>query len=216
MIEIKKKGEPRALLTYRLQPCACYEDMPGEIKAEVLKSLMEEQGHLCAYCMRRIPEKKKVPGVTIEHWEPQSKSDAAKGLDYRNMFAVCSGNRGCGDGKYLTCDAKRGALPLTVSPLKPDTLRTIRYKENGVIFSTDSDIDKELNEYLNLNCDMLQLPACRANALTELQKKVDKDNPGRTATKAYYQGLLEKLVEPSSDKIPFVGILINWLEKKIQ
>lgn len=152
MIEIRKKQEPRALLTYRLQPDASYPDMPKEVKDEILKSLQEEQGHLCAYCMRRIPQKKKEPGVSIEHWNPQSKNNRVGGLDYHNMLAVCSGNRGCGDEASLTCDARKGNKSLTVNPLNPETLKTIRYKGNGVIFSDDSAINDDLNERLNLNC----------------------------------------------------------------
>lgn len=215
MIEIKKNNEPRTLLTYRLQPNASYSEMPKEVKEVVLHSLMEEQGCLCAYCMRRIPQKKKNPGVTIEHWNAQSDSNREMGLDYHNMFAVCSGNRGCGDKKYLTCDARRGKDPLIVNPLKPETLRTIRYKENGVIFSEDSTINQDLNEHLNLNCSALLLPECRAEALKELQKKVYQDNMGKTASKEYFQNLLSRLLQSNSPKKPYVGILISWLEAKI-
>ena len=67
MIEIKKSKEPKELLEYRLMDYSSYKDMPSTIKTVVLESLMEEQGHLCAYCMRRIPVKKGYPKATIEH-----------------------------------------------------------------------------------------------------------------------------------------------------
>ena len=72
MIEIKKSKEPKELLTYRLQEYSSYGDMPHDIKEIVISSLMEEQGHLCAYCMRRIPFKDGHPKVTIEHLQPQN------------------------------------------------------------------------------------------------------------------------------------------------
>lgn len=104
MIEIKKGKEPEKLLRYRQQDDASYEQMDKEVKEELLEKLLEEQGHICAYCMRRIPEKRALPNgvspVTIEHWyprNPKSKEDIGQGLNYRNMFAVCSGNRGCGN-----------------------------------------------------------------------------------------------------------------------
>ena len=37
----------------------------------VLEHLIREQGGLCAYCMRRIPERRGNPPVTIEHIDPQ-------------------------------------------------------------------------------------------------------------------------------------------------
>lgn len=190
--------------------------MPREVKKAVLHSLIEEQGYLCAYCMRRIPEKKKKPGVTIEHWNAQSENSNEMGLNYHNMLAVCSGNRGSGDKKHLTCDASRGNTPIIVNPLKPETLRSIRYKENGIIFSDDSVINKDLNDHLNLNCNALLLPDCRAAALSELQKKVYDDNPGKTASKEYFQNLLNNLLKSSSKKTPYVGILISWLEAKLK
>ena len=42
-------------------------------KAQILNSLMAEQGHICASCMRKIPDERELPPdvdhVTIEHWE---------------------------------------------------------------------------------------------------------------------------------------------------
>lgn len=115
MIEIKKGREPDKLLRYRQQKGASFEDMDKEVKDELLEKLLVEQGHICAYCMRRIPERRALPvgvsPVTIEHWfprNPKSKEDIGQGLNYRNMFAVCSGNRGCGEEEGLTCDASRG------------------------------------------------------------------------------------------------------------
>lgn len=76
MIEIKKGREPDKLLRYRQQPDASYEQMDKEVKDELLERLLQEQGHICAYCMKRIPESRKLPTgvapVTIEHWYPRN------------------------------------------------------------------------------------------------------------------------------------------------
>ena len=106
---------------------------------------MEEQGHLCAYCMRSIPdrrvpeeEQKDIHPVTIEHWLPRNYSknaDASRGLDYKNLLAVCSGNRRMHPNRRrngkLTCDAKRkdSYEQLTLNPELPiesSTQRTDR------------------------------------------------------------------------------------------
>ena len=194
--------------------------MPSDIKAIVLNSLMEEQGHLCAYCMKRIPLRKGRLTATIEHLHPQNSISGEEKLSYQNMLAVCPGNRDATDNKHKSCDAFRGSLPphkqgMTVNPLNPNTLREIKYKENGIIFSDNPDIDSDLNERLNLNCEAQLLPDCRAKALKALQEKVMKDNPGRTASKEYFKKLLDKYTKADSYKVPYVGILINWLESKI-
>lgn len=89
MIEIKKGREPKELVEYRQLPDASYENMDSHLKNIVLDHLLHEQGHLCAYCMRRIPEKRKLPigvqGATIEHWfprNPDSGEDYGQGLDF--------------------------------------------------------------------------------------------------------------------------------------
>jgi uncharacterized protein (TIGR02646 family) len=175
MIEIKKGREPDKLLRYRQQDDASYEQMDKEVKEELLEKLLEEQGHICAYCMRRIPEKRAlpngVPPVTIEHWyprNPESKEDIGQGLNYRNMFAVCSGNRGCGNKEGMTCDARRGNEPIKVNPCNADTLRGITYTSSGRIQSSDPEIDEDLNERLNLNSESISLSENRKQVLQAL------------------------------------------------
>ena len=72
MIEIKKGTEPKELLEYRQQKFASYADMPADVKKKVIKSLLLEQGHLCAYCMSRINADDGKHKTTIEHCTPQS------------------------------------------------------------------------------------------------------------------------------------------------
>ena len=182
MIEIKKGREPKELVEYRQLPDASYENMDSHLKNIVLDHLLHEQGHLCAYCMRRIPEKRKLPigvqGATIEHWfprNPDSGEDYGQGLDYRNMLAVCSGNRGCGDERNLTCDAKRGNDKLTVNPCNSKTLHSITYSHNGKIKSTDTRIDEDLNERLNLNSEVVSLPENRKQVLDALIMNIKKN-----------------------------------------
>ena len=61
MIKITKIREPRELKKYRTPPGAAYIARDRSVKEAVLNSLLNEQGHLCAYCMRRIPETRKLP-----------------------------------------------------------------------------------------------------------------------------------------------------------
>lgn len=219
MIEIKKIKEPNELLTYRLQEYSSYTDMPSEIKAVVLESLMEEQGHLCAYCMRKIPVKNGHPTATIDHLNPQNAITEEEKLNYKNMLAVCPGNRNAADNNDKTCDAFRGSLPvskqeLSVNPLDANTLRGIKYKGNGIIYSDNETINCDLNKKLNLNCKSMLLPECRASALSALQEEVKRNYPGRSAGIEYFKKLLEKFTRADSNKTPYVGILIYWLETK--
>lgn len=106
MIPITKKAEPDGLAELRqqaiergLSPEEAYDTLCNPLKEHVRGSLVEEQGGLCAYCMCRIPRSDAgdQPPINIEHFisrNPVSGMDVGQGLDYRNFFAVCHGNRG--------------------------------------------------------------------------------------------------------------------------
>ena len=219
MIKIKKGREPYKLLQYRQQLGAAYEQMDKEVKDDLLARLLQEQGHICAYCMKRIPENRKLPigvaPVTIEHWyprNPESKGDIGQGLDYKNMLAVCSGNRGCGNREAMTCDARRGNDSIKVNPCDAETLYGITYTSSGIIKSSDPEIDADINERLNLNSGISSLPENRKRVLQTLIDYVSKKH-GTGDISLYCRRKLEKIWEMDDPKMPYVGIVIWWLEK---
>lgn len=219
MIEIKKGREPRKLLHYRQQQGATYEQMDREVKDELLGKLLYEQGHICAYCMRRIPENRdlhaEMESVSIEHWlprHPEDKEDVGQALDYRNLLAVCSGNRGCGCKEKLICDARKGNERITVNPCDADTLRGITYTASGRIQSSNPIIDEDLNERLNLNCDSASLPENRKRVLQALIEDIKRKREKGDIT-SYCKKKLENIKKMDDPKLPYVGILIWWLEK---
>ena len=231
MIKINKREEPRELASYRLNKklSPTYDDMKGAKVSQyieggsdknlydvVLSALVQEQGGICAYCMKRIPQKNIYPSMTIEHLVPQHKLSEEDKLKYQNMVAVCNGNRNSSNNNDKTCDARRAVFPadnqtLSVNPLDQATLDNITYSENGRICSVDFDKRDCLNNLLNLNHK--SLVESRARALVELQQKVYKDNKNKTASKQYFDKLYKHYVKQEI-KVPYVGILLYWLDKK--
>ncbi|MFN4795406.1 MAG: TIGR02646 family protein, partial [Pseudanabaena sp.] len=71
MKKIIKQSEPRSLVEHRSKQRANqnadYENYPK--KDDLRKSLLEEQGYICCYCMSRITSEQ----MKIEHWKPQTK-----------------------------------------------------------------------------------------------------------------------------------------------
>ena len=220
MIEIKKTKEPNELLQYRMQKFASYADLPSDVKKKVMDSLLSEQGHLCAYCMSRIDGGEGKHRATIEHCIPQAVSTEAERLDYKNMVAVCWGNRDAHSNNDKSCDAKRGSLPREQQEMKKvdvfdgRTLSDIKYSVDGTIFSDDPDVDDDLNCRLNLNCEARRLKECRRSALQALHKEINHRFPNRTVPKSYFQELLAHFSEQREMKQPYCGILIDWLAKK--
>ncbi|MFI3213508.1 MAG: hypothetical protein R3Y24_09200 [Eubacteriales bacterium] len=121
---------------------------------------------------------KLVPIIKIEHYMPRHPLENERSnestIDYRNMILVCDGNSGSKKNAQ-TCDTHKGNTPITVNPFDIKTINKIKYKRNGIIYSADVDINEDLNETLNLNCDAASLPDNREAALRSLQIKIKKD-----------------------------------------
>lgn len=215
MIYIRKQPEPKSLTEYKLQPFANYD---GCDKDSIKQSLFEEQGHLCAYCMRRIQN---ISEMTIEHYKPQhpqdtNESNRQDSLNYTNMLGVCLGNRGC-EKKMQTCDAHRGNMPLTVNPLNQASIDRITYRADGTIYSDDPAINTDLNETLNLNCKDGSLKKSRKQAVDALKQYLLKKQPqgqwSRTLllrTKTEYNKLTD------GAKSEYLGILLFFIEKYLR
>jgi len=216
MIYIEKKPEPKSLTEYKLKPFANYD---GCDKESIRQSLFEEQGHLCAYCMCRIQD---ISKMTIEHYKPQHPKNTEEinrrdSLDYNNMLGVCLGNRGC-EKKKQTCDAHRGNTPLTVNPFDQTSIEKIAYRTDGSIYSDDPAINTDLNETLNLNCELGYLIKSRKQAVDALKRYLlEKQPEGRwsnallTKTKAEYSKLSADGAKPE-----YLGILLFFIEKYLR
>lgn len=232
MIRIKKSESPKELIDLRKKALLegknvkeTFESLRNPLKSNVTELLMKDQGHLCAYCMRRIPDSrpttKDVPRVSIEHIYPQNPKtqDGVEGvLDFANMLAVCSGNQGDRQSKgksRLTCDAKRGNRPLKVNPLDQTTLETLYYTSTGKIASADEEINRDVNQILNLNCqvDAVRLPESRKEVLDAIQESVASTNDTEIFT--YSKKLLSEFENETDPKTPYVGIIIWWLKQFI-
>ncbi len=213
MIPISKKSEPAELIQLRRKVektgrPAVYEDLQNPEKVKVLKKLIKEQGGICAYCMCRISAEKN-GGATIEHIVPRSRNPKL-GLDYKNMVAVCPGNREASDEKDKSCDASRGNKDMLLNPCEKDTLRRIYYSNSGRIYSTDGNEQQDLDDALHLN-SARDLVRRRKSALDGMLKVIDKNHSG---DKEYYNRVLEDFQSEGTEKPPFVGILIWWLSKR--
>lgn len=78
MIWIDKTSEPASWLRHRLTPCAKYERTE-----DLSKRLLQDQGYICAYCMRRIEVTDRGTSETsrIEHITPQSQLTDEERMD---------------------------------------------------------------------------------------------------------------------------------------
>lgn len=222
MIVLRRGKEPNSLLQFRKQyPDADYEDTPSHVLKDIREQMWEEQKHLCAYCMRKIDN----PSVVrIEHCRPRHSQDEQEydkkaTLDFKWMLGVCYGNslvRGV-KPEDKTCDAHRGNTELTVNPFDELSVRKIKYKTDGSIYSDDADINKDVTETLNLNCEAVSLPETRKRVLMEEKSRIMRKCKGKSQDafirelERTYEGLVQK-----RNLTPYCGIIISWVESKLK
>jgi len=190
MKKIIKQLEPRSLLEHRLKTHVNYNNYAK--KDELRKSLLEEQGYICCYCMSRITLD--LDKMKIEHWKPYTKYESLR-LDYQNLLGACKGNEGA-RLKNLHCDTKKGETEITINPIADDKNceNLIRYRLDGEIYSTDESINHDLNETLNLNLEVLKKN--RKVALYVVLEQLKKKFPNTNWT----ANIRQKVINDLSDK----------------
>ena len=156
MRKIVKQAEPKKWTIYRLTPGVDYKAKP-----ELRQSLLQEQGYLCAYCMRRIPVKDYNSNETtrIDHILSREKHPEYK-LDYHNMVICCPG----AIDNNFHCDKQKGENDITFNLFDDHFFTTLSYgSKSGEIKSSVSAYDQQINKQLNLNNRLLKRN--RQNAL---------------------------------------------------
>lgn len=218
-----RKGEgPESLLKYAKNKNAYYDGY--QEKDDVRKQLLQEQGYLCGYCMRRIKSERE---TKIEHMVSQSslKENPRAALDYKIMLGVCYGNESNDKEKkrsyhQLTCDAHRKNLDLKVaSPFDKTCIGKIRYEADGTITSDDTDLEKDLNVTLNLNYDgnAVYLKQNRRAVLDAYKEKLRRMKAKGQWNKTLLKKILKEYEEPDEQGQirEYSGIAIWYLKKRI-
>ena len=215
MIKIEKQAEPREWTEYRLTPGADYEAKPF-----LAKSLLDEQGYICAYCMRRIPhcDKGSNESHRVEHIKCRDRYDDLK-LVYSNMLICCPGNI----NGYWHCDKLKDNDDISFSPFDQNFIDSLGYKSHDdTIFSTNPVWDWELNKVLNLNNALLMQnrKSVLKGVISMLNRNRGKDGAWKKAgVKAVLDKWKVKHLERFKDEgecyvyYPYCGIVIWYLEK---
>ena len=184
-------------------------------KTELRKALLQEQGFICGYCMRRIGE----ANSRIEHIKPQSLSVSQgkpeETLDYSNMIVCCDGDINVFNSeKQFHCDRHKKETPISFTPFEQRAVDSISYSSNtGEIKSSDSKINDDINKVLNLNIERL-----KGNRLAVLQGVVVMLGMKKDWKKAEIQSLLQNYTnkDTKGEKKPYCGIVIWFLTKRLQ
>lgn len=209
MILIKKGREPHSLTEHKKLPYASYDNRN---KDDIRASLLLEQGHLCAYCMRRITK----DHMKIEHWYPESKLDEIRRMEYSNMLGCCEGHKAGCAFKEDTCDTHKEDTVITLNPTDRNHIAKIKYRTGtGEIYSDDPDIDHDLNVTLNLNCQKQYLKEDRKAVLDTLKNHLHKKG---NLSRADWEKILKMYnsVNDQGQMKEYAGIAIWYINKKLK
>ena len=226
MIAITKGIPPAGLLALHNKeiennwsPQKAYEKLKNPLKEQVRNQIIHEQGQLCAYCMSKIPRddvEPEIAPIILEHYIPRNPIDGRsvhQGLDYNNLLAVCHGNRGAKGTKIeadFTCDAHRKNLEFRkVNPCQASTLDTIYYTLSGEIHASDTDVEYDLTNILNLNCLTSPLISERKAALDELITNIGSFQEDELLD--ICNSYMRDFEREDDPKTPYVGILLWYL-----
>jgi uncharacterized protein (TIGR02646 family) len=207
MITITKGKEPKTWADKRQTEGAVF-----EATKDLKDSLLAEQGHICAYCMRRVPVGKKDPGnneyARIEHI--RSRTDHPEhSMDYQNLVICCPGYINSSEH----CDKSKHEKPINLSPFDPNVEESISYSsKDGAIKSSVEAWNDDLNNVLLLNNTMLRLNRKGAidGVRAALERKKWKDAELNAILSAWSskdkQGMLR----------PYCGVVTWYIKKAIR
>lgn len=225
MKRISKTAEPHSLTQYRANPPAYYGDMPIKVKDDLRLAILTEQGYICCYCNKRIPEKIEKNGhigyeMKVEHFQCQDHFPHLQ-LTYSNLLGTCTGNQGK-PKKLETCDTRKGNSILTINlfTLSPNCELLFKYNSEGEISSANNDemINNQINDILNLN--MQTLKDGRRQVYLEVQKKIEAESRqirNKKLKLKYFESELDKWLAKINGKFePFCMIAVYYLSKKIR
>lgn len=212
MKKIEKGKEPRSLTEHRAKGG----DFDGLPKDELREQLLDEQGFICCYCMKRIPEKD-WPHTKIEHVKSQKQNPELQ-LNYRNLLISCTGNEN-GTKIMRSCDTSKGEnnLSFNLSENNFNIESIIKYLPNGEIRSIDPTIDNEIEDILRLNTkDLRDTRAGYYKIFEGKIKQIGNEFKGKKIPKGIFETEKDQLLTKFSGKFPeFCMVGVYLLNKKI-
>ena len=222
MRRINKSVSPKWLETWKADfkvnngRTPMYEDLDDDNRRMLRESLIDEQGQICCYCMRRIG----LNSSHIEHFKPRAKYPEYT-LEYKNLFASCEGQN---DLQIETwhCDQKKEdwfneRIP---SPVTEDFEKCVKYTISGKAlpyYSKDSSryaLEKDLIAHLGLNAPYLVRNRKNAIYNSEICDDVEYSNEDWADFIDYYDKMHDGKFEEYCNV--FISIMMEEMRGTIQ
>lgn len=220
MRQIQKRIEPQSLTQWRaanqVDPNFGYDLIDTDLRAEVRKTLVLEQGALCAYTGRRIGD----DSCHIEHLKPQDQCARGEDVAYSNLVACVPAPNvpGLPYGAH-----RKGSWPnaeqevLFVSPLGPGCETRFTFNLRGEI-SASSAADAAATETIKrLGLHHSQLNQLRKAAIDGTLAGRQRQPAALDAKQARQRIASLKAAEQAQGTLePFCFVLLQALDKQVR
>lgn len=220
MKQIIKGREPRSLSQHRARG-GTFDGLP---KDELREQLLNEQGRICCYCMKRIPQTltkeqidRNYPSCKIAHVQSQENHPDQQ-LNYKNLLIACNGNHGQPE-KVQTCDSYQKNKDFHFNPSDRRNIEElIKYNGLGEIYSDDQQLKRELREVLNLNTyDLKRIRAERYKFFSNMIAQEWKRRQGKEIKRRFFEIEKQRLLLKIQGKFPeYCMIGVYLIDKRLK
>ena len=104
---------------------------------------------------------------------------------------------------------------MQLDPLNEAQMKTIRYRRDGEIYSTDAVLSHQLSEKLNLNGEETYLKQNRATAYQNLLKILEREKAQGKWSKTFLKNMWDVFCKPNEigSYREYVGVYEYWLKR---
>lgn len=212
MRAISKGSEPISLTAHRKKKDATYANYGG--KDDIRRSLVEEQGGICCYCMGRIrPDE---TAMKIEHWRCQDRYDDLQ-LHYGNLLGACKGGEGLPPTSQH-CDTYKGNKDLRWNPADAfhAAERTLFYNFDGEVRSSDPDFNTHLDSVLHLNIDVLKNGRKAVLDGIHAWWQTSKERRKGPVPRDVFEHELRRRLGDGTNLSPYCHVAVWWLRYRLE
>lgn len=211
MRQIVKGREPASLTSHRQSKHSDYGNYQD--KDDLRTSLVAEQRGLCCYCMKRIHADATL--MKIEHWRSQQRHQRDQ-LKYLNLLGGCLGGEGM-PRDLQHCDTRKGDADLTFNPADPShhIEARISYSLDGSIHSDHRAFNRELEDVLNLNVEVIKNQRKGVLDVVVAWWKDEKQRLHGPPARAHIERVIARHANGVGSLMPYCRIAIWWLEQKL-
>lgn len=206
MIKINKRPEPKEWTARRTTPGVTQYSPIPELKV----ALLQEQGYLCAFCMRRIPVHDEGESETSKNAHLLSRSGHPDDENnFNNLVASCPGMI---DGTPH-CDKSQASMDVTLPLFNVQLQQSIGYgSHTGEIRSSNSAWDHEIQNILCLN--NARLKSNRLQTLDGVRSVLE----GSKWKRAKIEEKLAEWADPDQEGRlkAYCGVVIWYLGRKLR